>query len=79
MKLLVKRVEELKDVIELIIMLHPWSQALPRTVHVSNLKILPASQPVSRVLNAMKTINNASFTRMLLGKEPIKQIDFKNF
>lgn len=68
-----------KDVIELIIMLHPWSQALPRTVHVSNLKILPASQPVSRVLNAMKTINNASFTRMLLGKEPIKQIDFKNF
>lgn len=68
-----------KDVIELIIMLHPWSQALPRTVHVSNLKILPASQPVSRVLNAMKTINNASFTKMLLGKEPIKQIDFKNF
>ncbi|RCK58802.1 putative ATP-dependent RNA helicase ECM32 [Candida viswanathii] len=68
-----------KDVIELIIVLHPWTQPLPRTVHVSNLKILPASQPVSRVLNAMKTLNNASFTKMILGKEPIRQIDFRNF
>ena len=68
-----------KDVIELIIVLHPWTQPLPRTVHVSNLKILPASQPVSRVLNAMKTLNNLSFIKMILGKEPIRQIDFRNF
>ncbi|KAL6454369.1 LOW QUALITY PROTEIN: ECM32 putative ATP-dependent RNA helicase ECM32 [Candida maltosa Xu316] len=68
-----------KDVIELVIKLHPWTQALPRTVHVSNLKILPASQPVSRVLNAMRNLSNANFIKMLLGKEPIRQIEFRNF
>ncbi|KAI5954459.1 hypothetical protein KGF54_002234 [Candida jiufengensis] len=67
------------DYTELVIVLYKWNnQPLPKTIHAKHLKLLPASVPVSRILNAMDTLNNENFIKMLLGKEPIKQIFFKN-
>ncbi|KAI5958889.1 hypothetical protein KGF57_002323 [Candida theae] len=65
--------------VELIIILYKWNnQPLPKTVHAQHLKLLPASVPVSRIFNAMDNLSNPSFIKMLLGKEPIKQISFNN-
>ncbi|EDK45041.1 conserved hypothetical protein [Lodderomyces elongisporus NRRL YB-4239] len=67
------------DYVSLIITLYRWNnQPLPKTVHAQHLKLLPASVPVSRILNAMDNLVNPSFAKMLLGKEPIKQIYFNN-
>ncbi|EGW34116.1 uncharacterized protein SPAPADRAFT_134155 [Spathaspora passalidarum NRRL Y-27907] len=69
-----------KDVIEVVVTLYDWNnQPLPKTVHAQHLKVMPASVPVSRVLNAMDSLSNNNFIKMLLGKEPIRQIVFKNF
>lgn len=65
--------------VEMVIVLYKWNnQPLPKTVHAQHLKLLPASIPVSRILNAMDNLTNPSFIKMLLGKEPIKQITFNN-
>lgn len=65
---------------EMIIQLYSWNnKPLPKTVNVQHLKILPASIPVSRVFLAMSRLSNPSFVKMLLGKEPIKQIVFRNY
>lgn len=65
--------------VEMVITLYKWNnQPLPKTVHAQHLKLLPASVPVSRILNAMDNLSNPSFIKMLLGKEPIKQIFFNN-
>lgn len=67
-------------VLEAVVELYPWNtQLLPRTVDVRWLKILPASVPVSRVFMAMTRISNTKFKSMLLGKDPIKQIVFRNY
>lgn len=67
-------------VLEAVVELYPWNtQQLPRTVDVKWLKILPASVPVSRVFMAMTRISNTKFQSMLLGKDPIKQIVFRNY
>ncbi|KAK6456094.1 P-loop containing nucleoside triphosphate hydrolase protein [Scheffersomyces xylosifermentans] len=67
-------------VLEMIIQLYSWNDhPLPRASNVSQLKVLPASVPVSRVFVAMSRLSNVSFKKMLLGNEPIKQIVFKNF
>ncbi|CAK9437370.1 uncharacterized protein LODBEIA_P17480 [Lodderomyces beijingensis] len=67
------------DYFSLVIQLYSWNnQPLPKTVHAQHLKLLPASVPVSRIFNAMDSISNPSFIKMLLGKEPIKQIYFNN-
>ncbi|KAG7662616.1 uncharacterized protein J8A68_003824, partial [[Candida] subhashii] len=69
-----------KDVIEMVIKLFGWNnQPLPKSVHAQYLKVMPASVPVSRVFNAMATLENTSFIKMLLGNEPMKQIIFKNY
>ncbi|ODV80107.1 P-loop containing nucleoside triphosphate hydrolase protein [Suhomyces tanzawaensis NRRL Y-17324] len=65
---------------EMIVQLYGWNdRPLPKDVNVKFLKFLPASVPVSRVFLAMTNLSNPSFIKMLLGKEPIKQIVFKNF
>ena len=65
--------------VEMVIVLYKWNnQPLPKTVHAQHLKLLPASIPVSRIFNAMDKFSNPSFIKMLLGKEPIKQISFNN-
>lgn len=67
-------------VLEAVVELYPWNiQQLPRTVDIKWLRILPASVPVSRVFMAMTRISNTKFQSMLLGKEPIKQIVFRNY
>lgn len=67
-------------VLEIVIELYKWNtQPLPHTVNVKWLKILPVSIPVSRVFIAMSRIENPKFINMILGKEPIKQIVFKNY
>ncbi|CAH6722281.1 putative ATP-dependent RNA helicase Ecm32p [[Candida] jaroonii] len=72
------RVKE--EVLEVIIENFDWNyQKLPTNVNVKHLKILPASIPVSRVFLAMSRIENPKFIKMLLGKEPIRHIDFKNY
>lgn len=67
-------------VLEIVIELYKWNtQPLPHAVNVKWLKILPVSIPVSRVFIAMSRIENPKFINMILGKEPIKQIVFKNY
>ncbi|CAI5755619.1 unnamed protein product [Candida verbasci] len=74
------RVGSSEVIIEMIITLFKWNdQQLPKTVHVQHLQMLPASIPVSRVLTAMDNLSNPTFIKMLLGKEPIKQINFRNY
>ncbi|RLV95538.1 putative ATP-dependent RNA helicase ECM32 [Spathaspora sp. JA1] len=69
-----------KDIIEMVVTLYNWNnQPLPKTIHSQHLKVMPASVPVSRVLNSMNTLSNPNFIKMVLGNEPIKQISFKNF
>lgn len=67
-------------IFEMVVELYKWNnQPLPTAVDVKWLKILPASIPVSRVFMAMSRIENPKFIKMILGKEPIKQIVFRNF
>ncbi|CUM68533.1 uncharacterized protein PRCAT00006259001 [Priceomyces carsonii] len=65
---------------EMVIQLYDWNdQPLPVSVNVHWLKIMPASVPISRVFLAMSRIENSKFTKMILGKEQIRQISFKNY
>ncbi|CCH61480.1 hypothetical protein TBLA_0E04260 [Henningerozyma blattae CBS 6284] len=41
-------------------------------------KIIPCSPQTTRILFAMTQINNANFINLILGKNPIKQIEFHN-
>lgn len=67
-------------IFEMVVELYKWNtQPLPTSVDVRLLKILPASIPVSRVFMAMSRIENPKFIKMLLGKEPIRQIVFRNY
>ncbi|KAG7195693.1 uncharacterized protein KQ657_002075 [Scheffersomyces spartinae] len=69
-----------RNMFEMIVSLHPWnSQPLPLQAHIKHLTLLPASVPISRVFMAMSKVDNPQFIKMLLGHEPIKQIDFKNY
>lgn len=68
------------ETLELVIEQYPWNfQPLPVSVNIKFLSILPASVPVSRVFLAMSRIDNPKFKKMLLGKEPIRHIDFNNY
>lgn len=68
------------NILELVVELYKWNtQPLPLTVNAKWLKVLPVSIPVSRVFMAMSRIDNPKFVKMILGKEPIKQIVFKNY
>ena len=68
------------EFLELIIDLFPWNdQPLPKNVNIKYLSILPASIPVSRVFLAMSRIENPKFKKMLLGKEPIRHLNFNNY
>lgn len=70
----------LLKIMELVIELFDWNkQPLPISVNINDLKILPCSIPTSRVFYAMSRIKNPSFVKMILGKEPIRQIVFKNY
>lgn len=40
--------------------------------------LIPCSVPVSRILQAMARLDNPKFVSMLLGKEPIRQLEFRN-
>ena len=65
---------------EMVVELYYWnSQPLPFSVDIKWFRILPASVPVSRVFMAMSKIENQKFKKILLGKEPIKQIYFRNY
>lgn len=69
-----------KNMFEMIVSLYSWNnQPLPLQAHIKHLTLLPASVPITRCFMAMTKIDNHQFTKMLLGQEPIKQIDFKNY
>lgn len=70
----------LLKIMELVIELFDWNkQPLPTSININDLRILPCSIPASRVFYAMSRIQNPSFVKMLLGKEPIRQIVFRNY
>jgi len=64
--------------IELLLELYKWNNSDNFPIGSSSLSIVPCSATISRILFAMARIENPKFIKMLLGKEPIKQINFKN-
>lgn len=68
------------QILEMVVKLYDWNDhPLPKNANITQLKVLPASVPVSRVFNAMTRLSNESFKKMLLGNDPIKQIVFRNY
>ncbi|CDR45896.1 CYFA0S20e01442g1_1 [Cyberlindnera fabianii] len=64
--------------IELLLELYKWNNAENFPVGSTTLSIVPGSPTISRILFAMARIENPKFIKMLLGKEPIKQLNFRN-
>lgn len=64
--------------IELLLELYKWNDLENFPIGSSTLSILPCSATINRILFAMSRIENPKFIKMLLGKEPIRQINFNN-
>ncbi|CCH44397.1 putative ATP-dependent RNA helicase [Wickerhamomyces ciferrii] len=64
--------------IELLLELYKWNNSENFPIGSSNLSIIPCSATITRILFAMSRISNERFIKMLLGKDPIRQINFKN-
>lgn len=64
--------------IELLLELYKWNNSDNFPIGSSSLSIVPCSATITRILFAMSRIENPKFIKMLLGKEPIRQINFKN-
>lgn len=64
--------------IELLLELYKWNNSDNFPIGSKSLSIVPCSATITRILFAMARIENPKFIKMLLGKEPIRQINFKN-
>lgn len=68
-----------RDTLTILLELYPWNRfKLPVKSANDAFKILPCSTQVSRIFFAMTRVKNPKFIDLLLGQNPIKQINFQN-
>lgn len=75
----VKETADKKGKITLLLELYFWNPVqLPINGSNEEFKILPCSPQTTRILFSMAKIDNPNFINLILGKNTIKQVEFKN-
>lgn len=67
-----------RNTIEMLLEVFNWNDLNNFPTGSKRLSLVPCSVIITRVLIGMSRTDNPSFIKMLLGKEPIKQIKFNN-
>ena len=77
--LYIKEIDSQRGQIRILLELFNWNkEKLPIHSSSTEFKLLPCSAQVNRIMFAMTRVKNQKFIDLILGENPIKQIEFNN-